>query len=106
MARPRRKRGKRKTKVSVATMAGIAAGVLRKGPAGRSLIDDVQAGDWDALGYDVREIFAGIDQNGNFKLDWIIATYGPMLAGALISKFVGGRLGINRQLSALPFIKI
>lgn len=105
MAR-RKRRGKRKTKISIATMAGVAAGILRQAPSGRNLIQDVQEGNFDNLGYDVREIFAGIDQNGQIKFDWLIATYGPMVAGALVSKVIGGKLGINRQISSLPFIKI
>lgn len=106
MAKPRRRRSKPKKKISVATMAGVAAGVLRQAPSGRNLIEDVQSGNFDNLAYDVRELFAGIDQNGQIKFDWLIATYMPMIAGALVSKYIGGKLGINRQISSLPLIKI
>lgn len=100
------KRRKPKQKLSVATVAGVAAGIFRQAPAGRTIIDDLRSGDVNALAYDAREIFTGIDQNGAFRWDWVAATYAPMVAGALVSKYVGGKMGINRQLAKVPFIKL
>lgn len=107
MSRKKTKR-RRKTnrKISIATVFGIAAGVMRKAPSGRNLVDDITKGDFNAFAYDAREIFAGIDNNGHFRWDWLVQTYGPMVAGAMISKVVGGKLGVNRHLERIPYIKI
>ena len=59
-------------------------------------------GDINALLYDAREKFAGIDSNGKFQSSWVIQTYTPMIIGGLVSKFVGPL--VNRHLDKIPIV--
>ena len=103
----KRRRRKRSMKIPLATVAGIIAGICRRAPSGRTIPQDIIKGDIDAALYDAKEIFTGFDLYGKFRPEWLVETYGPMIVGALISKFVGGwPINLNRKLKDIPFIKI
>jgi len=82
---------------------GIASLFITPCPVGgRTILDDLKNGDFDALLYDAREKFAGIDSNGKFQLSWIVDTYTPVIVGGLVSK-VAGRF-VNRYFDKIPVI--
>jgi len=88
-------------------MGGLLGSLSVKGASGTSIIDAVLSGDIDSMMYQAREKLAGVDANGNLHFEWLAQTYTPLIAGALISKFVGGQpLNLNQKLKDIPFIKI
>lgn len=105
--RKRRRRKRAQFKIPLAIMGGLAALLTNKGASNESIVDAIMSGKPENIGYELREKLAGVDANGNFQLDWILQSYGPLVAGALISKFVGGSpLNLNQKLKDIPFIKI
>lgn len=105
----RKRRGKRSMTIPMATVAGIGAMIGSANPSGTSILDSVISGDYNRLLYDMRERFACVDMYGRFRPDWILPHWGPLIFGALISKFVGGApLNINKKLAAhrIPFLRI
>jgi hypothetical protein len=106
-----RRRGRRRGSMTIpmATVAGIGAMLGSANPSGTSIIDSVMSGDINRLLYDARERFACVDMYGRFRPDWVLPHWGPLIFGALISKFVGGSpLNINKKLAAhrIPFLRI
>lgn len=107
MARRKRRRRTNSFKVPLATVGGLVGTMSVKGASGRSLIDALVSMDLDAIGYEAREKLAGVDLDGKFHPEWLVQSYGPLVVGGLISKFVGGRpLNLNQKLRDIPFIKI
>lgn len=116
MARRRRyftsRRRKGSFKIPLATVAGLLGGVaLAKhpwaGPGGTTFVNKLMLQDWTGAFNDIGPAFTGFTPDGKFHFETILSTYGPMVAGALISKFVGGSpIGLNRKIAKIPFIKI
>jgi hypothetical protein len=108
VAREKKRRSSRSFTLPLAVLGGVVAGIARPSPRGPSLVESLLKGDWKALAYDGREVLAGVDNTGKFRPEWIVATYGPMIAGALIHKFVGGKLGVNAMLgrAGVPLIRV
>jgi len=109
MARRRKTRRSRSLTIPLATVSGALAMLGSPNPSGSSIIENAMAGDINGLMYNLRERFTCVDNTGAFRFDWIIPHYGPLIFGALISKFVGGSpLNLNRKLAAhnIPFIRI
>jgi hypothetical protein len=109
MARRRRSRKSRSLTIPLATVIPVVAAFAKPSPRGDSVLNDLLEGRLNDALYDAREVFAGVDANGQFRPEWLVATYGPMVVGAMVSKFVGGKpLNINRKLAAagIPFIRI
>lgn len=105
----RKKRGARKFTLPLAVVGGLIGGIGRTSPRGTTLIGDVIQGDFEGLMYDAREILGGVDMYGRLQVKWLVETYGPIVAGLLIHKFIGGPpLNLNRALAAanVPFIRI
>jgi len=105
----KRRRSSRKMTIPMGLVSGGLAMVGSANPSGKSIIQDAMEGNINMLLYDLRERFACIDMHGQFRPEWLIPHYGPLIVGALISKFVGGApLNINRRLAAakIPFIRI
>lgn len=104
-----RSRKKKSMTIPLAPVMGVLAGALRTAPSGSNIVENIMTGDFAGLAYNARELFAGIDNTGAFRPEWLLQTYGPMAVGALIHKFVGGSpLNLNRMLAAagVPFIRI
>jgi hypothetical protein len=109
MARRKRSRRKRGITLPLATIIPVAAAFAKPSPRGDSVLNDLLEGRVNDALYDAREVFAGVDANGKFRPEWLVSTYGPMIVGAMISKFVGGSpLNLNRRLAAagVPIIRI
>lgn len=109
LARRKRKRRSRKMTIPLALVGGVSSMFLAPNPSGRSIAEDALNGDINALLYDFRERFACVNNMGNFEVGWILPHYGPVIMGALISKFIGGSpINLNRRLAAanIPFIRI
>jgi len=103
------KRRSRQFTIPLAPTAAILGTIARPTPAGTTIIGDVMNGDIPQLLYDVREVFAGVDNDGKLRLEWLLATYGPIVAGLLIHRFIGGRpLNVNAMLAraGVPIIRI
>lgn len=105
----KKKKRKRKFTIPLAPTFAIAGQFARPAPSGRNLIGDLMDGSILNFCYDAREIFAGIDNTGAFRPDWLLSTYGPIAAAMLIHKFIGGApLNLNRMLAqaGIPVIRI
>lgn len=106
----RRKRRRRASMtLPVAPLIGFAAPFAMTNPSGRTIIGDAMKGNYEDLLYDARERFTGIDANGKFHGEWVVATYLPMILGGLIHKYVGGSpINLNRTLgrAKIPLIRI
>ena len=82
---------------------GVVGGALFSGGP-TSLFKYIQDGlngsiGWDDVGKQALLRFVGIGRDGKFYPDYIMQTYTPMVAGALISKFIGGGpLNVNRKI--------
>jgi len=97
---PRRRSGK---KIPLAPVVGLASMFMTSNPSGTSLMGDIQAGDWNRLAYDARERFTCIDNNGQFRFDWLIPHYGPLIAGAVLHLAMN-KIGFNRYFDKIPII--
>ncbi len=107
MAKKKKNRKKAAFKIPLAATAGILSPFISKAPSGGIIVDDLMRGDIAGALYNFKEKFSGVDADGNFRLDWVVNTYKPVIIGALISKFVGGRpLNLNRMLRNIPYVKI
>lgn len=109
MARRKRRRSKRSFTIPLAPTLAIAGQFVRAGESGWSVVDHLMAGNINGAISDARGIFTGIKNDGSFDPMMLIATYGPIVAAALIHKFVGGApLNINRMLAqaGVPIIRI
>ena len=62
-----------------------------------------------AMGVQASRSLAGIDpRNGQFNAAWLGTGLFPIIAGLLVHKFVGGKLGVNKMLAAsgIPLIRL
>lgn len=89
-------------RIPIIPTVAIASTFFTPCPSGNSIFGDIQEGNLYKLAYDAREKFAGIDNEGKFRFEWLIGTYGPVVVGALVSKFAGKF--VNPSLSKIPFI--
>lgn len=110
MARRKRRRGPRSFTLPLAPTLAIVGQLTRAAPqTGNSMIGSLMAGDLMGAMQAGQQIFTGVDTEGGFHADWLVNTYGPIIIGALVHKFVGGKpLNINRMLASagVPFIRI
>jgi len=100
--RGRGRRGSRKFTIPIAPIAGILAA-----PAVSAAIKAGLNQDWDGVLYECKK-FVGFS-NDKFDAFALMSNVGPIVAGLLIHKFVGGApLNLNRQLAAagVPIIRI
>lgn len=94
-------------KLPLAVAAGMISPFISACPSGNTILGRVLRKDFQGAMYDFKEKFSGVDANGEFHFDWVVSTYAPMVVGALVSKFVGGRpLNLNRLMRDIPFVKI
>lgn len=99
----KRKRRKREMTIPIATVAGLAAGMAE--PAGALMAGDIQHAlaviSYNYTGYNPEDKTWDPMRMQRGLL--------PLVIGALVSKFVGGKpLNINRRLAAagIPFLRI
>lgn len=107
--RSRKRRRARSFTIPLAPTLALVGQFTRAGESGWSVIDHVMAGNYQGALSDARGIFTGIRNDGSFDPMMLAATYGPIIAGMLIHKFVGGApLNVNRMLAnaGVPVIRI
>lgn len=104
MAKRKKKRGKRKFTIPIAPIAGFFGG-----PATRSMITDALSGNFDGAMKNAAMIVGWGFWDNKFHLEKLIENVGPMVAGVLVHKFVGGPpLNLNRALAnaGVPLIRL
>lgn len=99
----KKSRGKRDNRLPLLPIVGLAQNLARQAPSGRTLIDDIKNMDVGAIVYDGRELFLGIDNNGQFHADWVVSAYVPVILGALGSKVMTA-VGVNKAMRKIPLI--
>jgi hypothetical protein len=68
---------------------GVASVLVVQAPTGRTLVQDIRAMNVDNFLYDAKEIFTGVDANGNIQKPWLAKTYLPVFIGGLVSTAIG-----------------
>jgi hypothetical protein len=84
-------------------MLGLAQNLVRTAPSGNSIIGDITSGNFSNVLYDMREVFLGIDANGQFHFDWVASAYVPVVVGFLGSKIMT-TIGVNKAMKRVPLI--
>ena len=97
-----KKKGNRKTPVKVihiplALTGGVLGSLTVKAPSGSSILENILAGDIATAGYNARELFTGIDANGNFNKDFLMKGWKPIIIG-LVGHVLAQKLGLNKAL--------
>lgn len=106
MARGRRKaRGRRRKgfTLPLAVVAGFAI------PTAKIVIHTQHSGFVNGGIREAGRILVGFDHmEGRFNLAWLFHGLLPIIAGGVIHKFIGNRLGINRAMSSagIPLIRL
>lgn len=101
---PRRFHRRHKSKkIPLAPVVGALSTLVMPAPSGRTILNDIKNGDLNALLYDARERYAGVDANGNWHWDWVAQTYTPLIAGLVVHKVVNA-IGANRVFNKIPLI--
>lgn len=98
----KRKSRSRKFTLPLAPIVGITVAVA---PAVR----EAMVGNFEGAAKQLRNTILGIDDQGTFHIDWMMQGLGPIVAGLLVHKFVGGSpLNLNRMLASanVPLIRI
>ena len=98
----KRRRRKRDNRIPIVPTIALVSTVVSPCPSGRTILKDITEQRWEDALYDVREKFAGIDNTGKFRPEWLIKTYGPVVVGSLVSRY-GGKF-VNPTIRKLPFI--
>lgn len=94
-------------KIPLAATMGFISPFIKRAPSGNTVVGRLLKGDFEGAIYDAKEVFTGVDAFGQFHADWVVSTYTPVVVGALVSKFVGGKpLNMNRYISQIPYVKI
>lgn len=97
-----KKKKKRRTRtIPLAPTVALFSTVARPAPSGRTIIGDITSMNIENLLYDAREIYAGVDNRGRIRPEWLVQTYGPVIAGALIHKLMN-MIGVNKYFQNLP----
>jgi len=103
MARKKKRRRTRDKRASALTIGAFLTSVFKPSGRGKSVYQDLMQQDWAGVAYDGREVYLGIDENGNFHLDWVLTTYVPMLIGYAASR-LATKFGVNRELKKIPYL--
>jgi hypothetical protein len=95
------RRGSNGIKVPVAVVAGFLPGIIKvweAWPQGAS-----------AAAREAGRVYLGTDfWDAKFNWQWLWYGTLPIIAGALVHRFVGGAMGVNRALgrAGIPFIRL
>lgn len=97
VAKKKNRSYKRVPRIPMALVGGGLGALTVTCPSGSSLMQNIAEGDIQTFGYNAREIFTGIDANGNFNKDFLKKGWMPIIIGAALH-IVATKLGINRAL--------
>ena len=92
-----KKMAKRVPHIPMALLGGALGSLTVQCPSGSSLMQNIIAGDIQTFGYNAREIFTGIDANGQFNKDFIKKGWLPIIIGSVLH-IAATKLGINKVL--------
>ena len=98
----KRKSYRRQVTLPLATLVGIGAPILMEK-------DNMMAGNWNKVAENLAWKFAGFNINtGQFDPKGLMYGALPAVAGVLVSKFIGGNLGVNRKLAqaGVPLLRL
>ena len=92
---------RRNFKIPLAVVAGLASS-----PGLRTSVEAVLQGNWSKAMNNIGRLI-GVRTDGRFSMNELVQNAGPIVIGALISKYVGGPpLNLNRKLAGIPLIKL
>lgn len=98
----KRKSYRRQMTLPVATLAGLGIGIA---PSIASLMAGDYVGAFDGLAWR----YAGYNNSTKkFDVNGLMQGLLPLVGGALVSKFIGGTLGVNRKLASagVPILRL
>lgn len=100
----RRHRSRRRAgvEIPIAVVAGFIPGMW--GP-----INDLRAGNFYGFAWHTTRNFTGFNlDTKQFSFGALAGGWGPVLAGVLVHKLIGGKLGVNAALrrARVPFLRI
>lgn len=100
----KKKRAKSKPTAPMAVLIGLGAGLVEP-------IQNAMKGDYQAAGRQLSMNYTGVDPinaDRGIQFEQLKKGLLPLVAGALVHKFVGGTLGVNRVLgrAKVPYIRI
>ena len=93
---------RRSVTLPMATLLGIGAPILMEK-------DNMLAGNWNAVATNLAWKFTGFNMGtGQFDPKGLMYGALPAVIGVMISKFVGGNLGVNRKLgqAGVPLLRL
>jgi hypothetical protein len=102
MARRKKRRSRGSVKLPIGVLAGLGVGMAE--PIGKAL-----QGRWKEVGDDLSYRYIGYNANSKqFDINGLKQGLLPLIIGALVSRYVGGRSGLNlnQYLRGVPLIKI
>ena len=102
MARRKTRRSRGSFKLPIGVLAGLGVGMAE--PIGKAL-----QGRWKEVGDDLSYRYIGYNANSKqFDINGLKQGLLPLIIGALVSRYVGGRSGLNlnQYLRGVPLIKI
>ncbi len=108
MAKKKKTRRKPGIKIPLLTVAGLVPGIANMHRAGTDKIHG-RPGYFDNLGVEAGRIYLGFDSRigASPKWDWKWLWEGtlPIILGVTASK-IAGRMGVNRMLARVPFVRL
>lgn len=97
MAKKKKSKPSRVIHIPLALGGGLLGSLSTTAPSGNSIIGRVMAGDIEGAMYDAKEIYTGVDANGQFQIGFLKKGWLPIIIGAALH-IVATKLGINRAL--------
>ncbi len=106
---PRRRRSRRSKKIPLAPTMGLIGTIFSArhpwAAAGDTMMSKALRGDLQGAAADLPFAFSGVDPDGKFHMDRVIATWLPTIAGVAIH-MIAAKTGLNRALARVPWINI
>ena len=93
---------RRQVTLPMATLLGIGAPILMEK-------DNMLAGNWNTVATNLAWKFTGFNfSTGQWDPKGLMYGAVPAVAGVMISKFIGGNLGVNRKLASagVPLLRL
>lgn len=91
------KKGSRVIHIPLALTGGLVGSLSTKAPSGNTIIGRIMKGDIEGAAYDAKEIYTGVDANGQFQIEFLKKGWLPIIIGAVLH-IAASKLGINRAL--------
>lgn len=98
-----------KMTLPIALIAGVIPGLSRMWTHFTNPGLHGQPNGFAAMGVEAGRIYLGLDtRTGQFNMAWMSLGTGPVLLGAIVHKFIGGTLGVNRMLARtkIPLLRL